>query len=64
MIRKIYSSRAQISMEFSMLVVAVIVGATIVGYYMLKSAIVVKDTNVDIIEKTSNITMKVLKTVN
>ena len=64
MIRKIYSSRAQVSMEFSMLVVAVIVGATIVGYYMLKSAIVVKDTNVDIIEKTSNITMKVLKTVN
>ena len=64
MIRKIYSSRAQISMEFSILVVAVIVGATIVGYYMLKSAIVVKDTNVDIIEKTSNITMKVLKTVN
>jgi uncharacterized protein (UPF0333 family) len=64
MIRKIYSSRAQVSMEFSILVVAVIVGATIVGYYMLKSAIVVKDTNVDIIEKTSNITMKVLKTVN
>ena len=64
MIRKIYSSRAQISMEFGILVVAAIVGATIVGYHMLKSAIVVKDTNIDTIEKTSNITMKVLKTVN
>ena len=64
MIRKIYSSKAQLSMELGILILAVIIGATVVGYYMLKSAVSVKNANIDAINKTSDSAMNALKTVN
>ena len=51
-------------MELGILILAVIIGATVVGYYMLKSAVNVKDANIDAINKTSKATMNALKTVN
>jgi hypothetical protein len=41
-----------------------ITAAAVLGYYMLKSAINIKNTNIDAINKTSDATMNVLKTVN
>ncbi|ABR56397.1 class III signal peptide-containing protein [Methanococcus aeolicus] len=64
MIKKIISKKAQISLEFGLLTFAVIVGATLVGYYMLKSAINVRDINMDTINKSSEITMNALSTVD
>ncbi|WP_292460713.1 class III signal peptide-containing protein [Methanothermococcus sp.] len=64
MIKKICSCRGQISLEFSILMFAGITAAALLGYYMLKSAINVKNTNIEIINKTSDATMNALKTVN
>ena len=64
MVRKIYSSRGQISLEFSILMLAVITAAVVLGYYMLKSAINVKKMNIDTINKSSNATITALETVN
>jgi len=62
MIKKIISKKAQISLEFGLLTFAVIIGATIVGYYMLKSATIARDININTINKTSKITMNALST--
>jgi len=64
MVRKIYSSRGQISLELSILMIAVITAALILGYYMLKSAINVKKMDMDTINKSSNATITALETVN
>jgi uncharacterized protein (UPF0333 family) len=64
MIKKICSSKGQISLEFSILMLAVITAAVILGYYMLKSAINVKKMNIDTINKSSNATMTALEKVN
>jgi len=64
MIKKIYSSRGQISLELSILMIAVITAAVILGYYMLKSAINVKKMDMDTINKSSNATITALETVN
>jgi uncharacterized protein (UPF0333 family) len=64
MIKKIISKKAQISLEFGLLTFAVIVGATLVGYYMLKSAVNVKQANIDTINESSKVTMNALSTVN
>jgi uncharacterized protein (UPF0333 family) len=64
MVRKIYSSRGQISLELSILMIAVITAAVILGYYMLKSAINVKKMDMDTINKSSNATITALETVN
>ena len=47
-----------------MLMFAAILGATLVGYYTLKSAVDVKVTNIGAINKTSETAMNALKTVN
>lgn len=64
MINKLYSSRGQISMEFSILMLVVITAAAIVGYHMLKSAVDVKKMNVDTINKSANITITALEKVD
>jgi len=64
MINKLCSSRGQISMEFSILMLVVITAATIVGYHMLKSAVDVRDMNVNTINKSANITITALEKVD
>ncbi|AEH06345.1 class III signal peptide-containing protein [Methanothermococcus okinawensis] len=64
MIKKIYSQRGQISLEFSILMFAGITAAVVLGYYMIKSSIDVKNTNINTINKTSDATMNALKTVD
>ncbi len=63
MIKKIYSKKGQISLEFSILMLAVITGAVLAGYYMLSSAKEVKSSNIDTINKTSTVTIKALSKV-
>jgi uncharacterized protein (UPF0333 family) len=64
MIKKIYSPKGQISLEFSILMLAVITTTVILGYYMLKSAISIKKMYIDTINKSSNVTITALETVN
>ncbi|ENN95601.1 hypothetical protein J422_06932 [Methanocaldococcus villosus KIN24-T80] len=60
----ILSKRAQLSLEFSLLLTVVILSAIIVGYYLITSAIHVKDTNIDLINKTSRIIESYLSKVS
>ncbi len=52
--KKIISLRVQISLEFSLLVFVTILSSIIVSYYLIKSAINVKDTGVEAINTTAN----------
>ena len=60
---KLISQRGQLSMEFSILMMAVIVAASIVGYHMITSAVEVRDTNINIINGTSNAIINTLSVV-
>ncbi|MBW9220710.1 class III signal peptide-containing protein [Methanothermococcus sp. SCGC AD-155-M21] len=60
---KLISQRGQLSMEFSILMMAVVVAASIVGYNMIKSAIEVKNTSMETINGTSNTIMEELSVV-
>ena len=63
-IKKLLSQKGQFSMEFSILMVAVIVAAVMVGYHMVTTATEVRDTNINVINRTSNATMEALSVVN
>ena len=60
---KLISQRGQLSMEFSILMMAVIIAASIVGYHMIKSAMDVRDTSMETINGTSNTIMEELSVV-
>ena len=60
---KLISQRGQLSMEFSILMMAIIVAASIVGYHMITSAIEVRDTSMETINGTSNTIMEKLSVV-
>ena len=60
---KLISQRGQISMEFSILMMAVVIAASIVGYNMIKSAIEVRDISMETINRTSNNIMEKLSVV-
>ena len=60
---KLISQRGQLSMEFSILMMAVIVAASIVGYNMIRSAIEVRDSSMETINGTSNAIINALSVV-
>ncbi|MCQ6254510.1 class III signal peptide-containing protein [Methanocaldococcus sp.] len=60
----IKSNRGQISLEFSLLVMVVIVSALIVSYYLISSAIDVRKAEITTINATSNAAKEVLSTVS
>ena len=62
-LKKLLSNNGQISLEFSILMIAVIVAGVIVGYYMIETSQNVRDTNMDTINRTSNTILQVLSTV-
>ncbi|ACX72279.1 MAG: class III signal peptide-containing protein [Methanococci archaeon] len=62
--KSIKSDKGQISLEFSLLAMVVIVSAIIVSYYLIKSAIYTKDTNMEVINQSSNVAESVLTNVS
>ncbi|WP_423792591.1 class III signal peptide-containing protein [Methanocaldococcus indicus] len=63
MIKKLLSNKGQISMEFAILMMVVVTTSTILTYYLMKSAISIKDTSVKAINETANTAEKALSTV-
>ncbi len=64
MLKHLLSKKGQLSMEFGLLMLAVVVGATIVGYYLISSALYIKTSQVNNINETSDITLKALHKVD
>lgn len=51
----IKSNKGQISLEFSLLVMVVVLSAIIVSYYLIKTAIETRNANMDVINQSSNV---------
>ncbi|MDK2789862.1 MAG: hypothetical protein PWP15_369 [Methanothermococcus sp.] len=64
LIRKLFSSRGQLSLEFSILILALVAAAAILGYYMISSSKEVQKLHINSINKTYNATMENLQTVD
>ncbi|XRO74629.1 class III signal peptide-containing protein [Methanocaldococcus sp. 28A] len=60
----IKSNEGQISLEFSMLVMVVILSALIVGYYLISTAIETKKANIVVINQSSKVAENTLSTVS
>ena len=61
--KKLISKRGQISLEFSLLMMTVILAAVIVGYHMIEVSVDIRDTHMETINDTSNAILRVLSTV-
>ncbi|ADC68945.1 Protein of unknown function DUF361 [Methanocaldococcus sp. FS406-22] len=48
----IKSNKGQISLEFSLLVMVVVLSAIIVSYYLIKTAIETRDANMEVINES------------
>ncbi|AAB99411.1 TPA: class III signal peptide-containing protein [Methanocaldococcus jannaschii] len=59
----IKSNKGQISLEFSLLVMVVVLSAIIVSYYLIKTAIETRNANMDVINQSSNVAEKSLSNV-
>jgi uncharacterized protein (UPF0333 family) len=62
-IYKMLSVKGQISMEFSILMLAGLVAAVVAGYYLIISSKDIGDANIDTINHTYNTTMGALNKV-
>jgi uncharacterized protein (UPF0333 family) len=60
----IKSNRGQVSIEFSLLIMTVVLSAMIVGYYLVSSSVGVRDAHLEAINKTSNVAKDVLNKVS
>ncbi|XRO76714.1 class III signal peptide-containing protein [Methanocaldococcus sp. 10A] len=60
----IKSNKGQISLEFSMLMMIVILSALIVGYYLISTAIEIKKANIETINQSSKVAEDTLSTVS
>ncbi|MBP2143564.1 uncharacterized protein (UPF0333 family) [Methanococcus voltae] len=61
--KKLFSKKAQISLEFSILIGAVIAAAAILGYYMIDVSQKIQDSSISSINNTSNAALDGLKNV-
>jgi len=61
--KKLISKRGQISLEFSILMMTVILAGVIVGYYMIKTSLDIRDAQMETINDTSNTVLQTLSTV-
>jgi len=62
-VKKLLSKNGQISLEFSILMITVVLAAVIVGYYMIETSLSIRDTSINTINNTSNTILRVLSTV-
>ena len=62
-LKKLLSQNGQISLEFSLLIMTVILAAVIVGYYMIETSLDVKNTTISTVNNTSNTIIQTLSTV-
>ena len=62
-VKKLLSKNGQISLEFSILMITVVLAAVIVGYYMIKASLSIRDNSINTINNTSNTILRVLSTV-
>ncbi|MCS3901121.1 class III signal peptide-containing protein [Methanococcus voltae] len=61
--KRLFSKKAQISLEFSLLIGAVIAAAAILGYYILDVSQTIQDSSIKSINNTSNQALNDLKNV-
>lgn len=61
---KFFSNRGQISLEFSVLVLAVITAAIILGYHIIVTSKAVQESNIETINNTHNTAMDALSEVS
>ncbi|MBP2172566.1 class III signal peptide-containing protein [Methanococcus voltae] len=61
--KKLFSKKAQISLEFSILIGAVIAAAAILGYYMIDVSQKIQDSSISSMNNTSNVALEGLKNV-
>ncbi|HIQ32787.1 MAG TPA: class III signal peptide-containing protein [Methanothermococcus okinawensis] len=62
-IKKLLSKRGQLSLEFTLLMLAVVTAAVVVGYHMIKTSLHVKNASIEMINTTSSATLQVLSKV-
>lgn len=62
-LKMLFSKNGQISLEFSILMMAVVLAGIIVGYYMIETSLDIRDTYIDTINRTSNRVLQALSTV-
>ncbi|HIP34620.1 MAG TPA: class III signal peptide-containing protein [Methanothermococcus okinawensis] len=62
-VKKLLSKNGQISLEFSILMITVVLAAVIVGYYMIETSLSIENTSINTINNTSNTILRVLSTV-
>ena len=62
-LKKLLSKNGQISLEFSLLIMTVILAAVIVGYHMIETSLDIKNTTISTVNNTSNTIIQTLSTV-
>ncbi|HID47356.1 MAG TPA: class III signal peptide-containing protein [Methanothermococcus okinawensis] len=62
-LKKLLSKKGQISLEFTILMMTVVLAAVIVGYYMIKVALHSKEVSISTIDHTSNLVLQTLSRV-
>ena len=62
-LKKLFSKKGQISLEFSLLMMTVVVAAVVAGYYMIEAAMDIRNISIDTINRTSNAVLHALSTV-
>jgi len=62
-LEKLISKKGQISLEFSLLMMTVVVAAVVAGYYMIEASLNIRDTSMEVINRTSNAVLQALSTV-
>ena len=62
-LKKLFSKKGQISLEFSILMMTVVLAAVIAGYYMIEAAMDIRNISIDTINRTSNAVLHALSTV-
>jgi len=63
MIKKLLSKRGQLSLEFSILMMTVVLAAVVVGYYMIETSLYIQNTSIETIDNVSSATLRVLSRV-
>jgi uncharacterized protein (UPF0333 family) len=63
-LKKFFSKRGQLSLEFSVLVLAVITAAILLGYHLIVSSKAVQESNIDTINNTHNTAIDALSEVS
>ncbi|WP_456472460.1 class III signal peptide-containing protein [Methanocaldococcus sp.] len=55
--------RGQISLEFTIYMIVVVLSSVIVGYYLLTTGLTIKDTSVSLINRSANTAKELLSRV-